>query len=173
MEPEQVDHLELYELLRDWVRPRLSWFPRWTFDDILHEAFIVALDKLDGFDSSRGSRWSYLSPRLFDPIWRKYMSHEGYRIDRHRVAGRWMRRKAVKVVTLMDKVPEPLETQTQNTSMTSTNWTNQERTDTAHLLMRGLRPIHIAASRGVTQAAVSSIVSRMRQEWIDRQENRP
>tara|TARA_Y100001937_G_scaffold60816_1_gene83170 strand:- start:290 stop:577 length:288 start_codon:yes stop_codon:yes gene_type:complete len=82
VEPEQVDHLELYEHLRDWVRPRLSRFPRWTFDDILHEAYIVAVEKLDGFDSSEGSPWSYVSPRLFDPVWTKYIRQDSVRIDR-------------------------------------------------------------------------------------------
>lgn len=173
MEPEPLNQTELYESLRDWVAPRLSWFPRWTFEDILHEAFIVALEKLDGFDPQKGSRWSYLNPRLFEPLWRKYMHLEGYRIDRQRVAGKWMRRKAVKVVTLLPRLPDPVQPPNEPQDIRIPDWSNPERDDTASLVMRGLRPMHVAAARGVTQAAVSSIFARMRREWLKAHKDRP
>jgi len=181
MEPEPIGQLDLYLLLREWVRPRLSWFPRWTFDDILHEAFIVALEKLDGFDPQKGTRWTYLNPRLFDPLWTKYMHLEGYRIDRERTREKWMRRRPVRVVITMGRLPEAQADPEPGSHPGShsgshqipARWSSPAAQDLAGLLMRGLTAAQAARARGVSQSAASQMIRKMRRDCLERPQDAP
>tara|TARA_Y100001973_G_C5131824_1_gene298188 strand:- start:5 stop:535 length:531 start_codon:yes stop_codon:yes gene_type:complete len=168
MEPRPLSKLDLYVMLKAWVRPRLSWFPRWTFDDIVHEAYLVAIEKMVDFDPAKGTVCTYLTPRLFDPIWTKYMHHEGYRIERTREDGKWMRRRTIKILFSVGRVPDTL-------AETSEPWPQDgpfppmylypAPREVADLIMRGLSPAQVARSRGVSISAIVQILARMRRNW--------
>jgi hypothetical protein len=166
MEPDQIDHLDLYVLIKAWVRPRLSWFPRWTFDDIVHEAYLIAIKKLADFDPTMGTICTFLTPRLFDPVWTKYMHHEGYRIDRNKVAGKWMRRKCVRVVMSVGRVPDQVyEPEVKEPLTIPPFLLGLAAQDTVPLVMRGLSAAQIARARGVSESAISQVITRLRREW--------
>tara|TARA_R100001510_G_C7655178_1_gene214163 strand:- start:4415 stop:4930 length:516 start_codon:yes stop_codon:yes gene_type:complete len=167
VEPQQIDQLDLYVMLKTWVRPRLSWFPRWSFDDILHEAYLIAIEKMADFDPTKGNAWTYLNPRLFDPVWRKYMHLEGFRIDRKQVGGRWITRKPVRVVTTIGKPPDIEDDQDRTGPSPITRWwtPSPECEDLMALLMRGLSPAQAARSRNVTPSSVSFMIQRIRSRW--------
>ncbi len=165
MEPQQIDQLDLYVMIKAWVRPRLSWFPRWTFDDIVHEAYLIAIEKLMDFDETKGTLCTFLTPRLFDPVWRKYMHHDGYRIDRSKVAGKWMRRKCVRILISMGHVPEQVNEPQEEPPSIPMFPMGLAAQNTVPLVMRGLSASQIARSRGVSESAISQVIARLRREW--------
>jgi hypothetical protein len=167
MEPDEIDHIDLYAYARKWARARRSWFPRWAFNDTVHEAFLVSCKKLQDYDCTKGNRWTFLEPRLFEPVWRKYCAMTGKRIDRTKVNGRWMRRKIVPIevqvhplpeVPVRDKVYEGLQIP----------HLDGPAGDLADLLMRGLSLKYASRVRGTSQSASSCLLRRMRKEWTDR-----
>ena len=74
---------DIIEILRWWIRPRLRSFPRWDFDEILSEAYLAAASLLPKWDPDKGNLKTYLKPRLYDYVRRRYLKANGY------IEGRW------------------------------------------------------------------------------------
>ncbi len=171
MESNQIDPLDLYAYVRKWARTRRTWFPLWDFDDTVHEAYLVSCVKLRDYDSAKGNRWTFLEPRLFEPVWRKYCAMTGKRIDRTRVNGKWMRRTIVPIEVQYHELPEiPIEDKRHEG--VDIPYLDGPAGDLADLLMRGLSLKYASRVRGTSQSASSGLLRRMRRELSEKLRDR-
>ena len=82
MEPEQVDLLAWYAACNRWASTRGPSFVRWEFDELVHEAFLIAMEQRRTYDCTKGSLDTFLRARLFEPVRRQYAQHHNERIER-------------------------------------------------------------------------------------------
>lgn len=165
MEPSKVDIELLYQHCADWAAWKRQWFPRWDFDDITHEALMVAYKLLPQYDSDRGDWKAYLTTRLWEPLDRKYAMIHGVRIDRKRQEGKWSRRRYVQVEAQLVPFPHPEYVQAEPVEIGRLVVTDIQR-EQCMLLGRGYSQKQVATILGVSQSAVCASLRNIRSKNV-------
>jgi len=164
MEPGQVDLDEVLRVCHEWTRCLITRFPRWEFDDVVHEAFLNAVRMTTRFDPAKGTLKWYLWTRLYDPVFRRYCRLHGIKVTRPKkgkqLGKRSYRQLEQNVIRMPDVVWEPPRT---DLVVTIPNVTSSERT-VISLLSKGHSQLQISQWVGVSQSRISQLVKSIRRK---------
>ncbi len=165
MEPEQVDLLAWYAACHRWASTRGPSFVRWDFDELVHEAFLVAVKQRNAYDAAKGSIDTFLRARLFEPVRRAYAQQHNERIQRERVGGVYTTRKFIRWCHNVETFPEVVEQQP--SEPIELQAPSGALFNVFQLLARGLTQAQAARALGVSDAAVHQVVQRLRLYFAD------
>jgi DNA-binding CsgD family transcriptional regulator len=166
MEPTAVDISDLYAYVRGWSRTRLQRFPRWTFDDIAHEALLVAREQIKRHDPARSAWWNYLEQRLWEPMHRAYAKQHGMRITREFIryddgSRKYQPRQTVQIERQHTPMPEQPYHHSPKVQVNLGALTRRQ-TEVALLLSRGYSRADIAKLFDVSVSAVCLLARQIR-----------
>ena len=160
MEPEQVNHLDLYAISKDWTRQTRSYFQKWSFDDQVHEAYLASLKILRAYKPERGTLRAYLTRCLLEPVMRQYCKVWNICVKRVKRKGKWQKRIYIHVEKQVHPLPE-VECHDPEPVDIPETWTQVE----AHLLLllgKDYRGSKMARILGVSETRVSQIKRTIR-----------
>lgn len=160
MEPEQVELLAWYEACHRWASTRGVSFVRWQFDELVHEAFLIAIEQRTAYDRTKGSIDTFLRSRLFEPVRRAYAKQHNQRIERKRINGVYGTRTFVRWCHNCEPFPDVIEQQPSEPIELEAPC--GALFNVFQLLARGLTQAQAARALGVSDAAVHQVVQRLR-----------
>tara|TARA_R100001443_G_scaffold98750_1_gene105818 strand:- start:716 stop:1267 length:552 start_codon:yes stop_codon:yes gene_type:complete len=165
----EVSQDDLLAFLRWWVRPRLLSFPRWEFDEIINEGYEVCMSLLPSWDPDKGSYITYLKPRLYDYLIRKYRKVNGITTTRY-VGGKIKTRAANKReynFTDLGYIPGKPNNQPPPPSSIPWDRLTPKMRDLVLLLSRGYTQRQASRIMNVHESATTKRIKRIREHWND------